>query len=243
MLARAGRGVAHVQRAAATSLAAIRPASLLQTSGAPFAAHRRGGASSSSSSGARSPAASAAASTPTKPSLLPLPTATSSPSWTVRMLYDGECALCMKEVDFLRKRDAPKGLIDFVDIAGPSYDAAQNCGLDYETAMARIHALRPDGSVLVDIAVFRALYEAVGMGWVYAITATPAVERAANGVYGFWAKYRTQVTGREGMAAIFAARRRRLAAEAEQEEIMGSECRVDGSGCGDEAPAATAGAK
>lgn len=152
------------------------------------------------------------------------------------MLYDGECALCKKEVDFLRKRDAPNGRIDFVDIAGPTYDAAQNVGVDYETAMKRIHAIKPDGAVLVDIAVFRALYEAVGLGWVYAVTATPAVERAANSVYGFWAKYRTQVTGREGMGSIFEARRRRLAAAAEQEAISGSECRVDGSGCGDEAP-------
>jgi predicted DCC family thiol-disulfide oxidoreductase YuxK len=47
------------------------------------------------------------------------------------MLYDGECALCMKEVNFLRKRDASKGRIDFVDIASPSYRAEDNAGITF----------------------------------------------------------------------------------------------------------------
>lgn len=48
------------------------------------------------------------------------------------MLYDGECSLCMKEVSFLRKRDAAAGKIDFVDIAEPSYTAADNAGITFE---------------------------------------------------------------------------------------------------------------
>jgi hypothetical protein len=52
------------------------------------------------------------------------------PPWEVRMLYDGACPLCMKEVDFLRRRDT--GKIDFVDIAAPGYSAADNYGISYE---------------------------------------------------------------------------------------------------------------
>jgi len=167
----------------------------------------------------------------------PLPTPTSPPDWTVRMLYDGECALCMKEVNFLMKRDsaAPRRRIDFVDIASDGYRADQNVGIDFETAMAKIHAIRPNGEVLTGIAVFRALYEAVGLGWVYSVTSSPPVERVANAVYDFWAKYRTRVTGREDMAEIFEARRRRLQAAEGGEDLLGSECRVDGSGCGADA--------
>lgn len=36
--------------------------------------------------------------------------------------------------------------------------------------MVRIHAILADGRVLTDVEVFRALYEAVGLGWVYAAT-------------------------------------------------------------------------
>jgi predicted DCC family thiol-disulfide oxidoreductase YuxK len=188
----------------------------------------------------RAAVAARAATTTTTTKITPLPTPTSPPDWTIRMLYDGECALCMKEVDFLRKRDASaggkSGRVDFVDIASDSYRADQNCGIDYETAMEKIHAIKPDGQVITGIAVFRELYEAVGLGWVYAATASPGVEKAANAVYDFWAKYRTRVTGREDMSEIFEARRRRMAAAGGSGgDLPGSECRVDGSGCGDEA--------
>jgi hypothetical protein len=36
--------------------------------------------------------------------------------------------------------------------------------------MERIHAILPDGTIVKDIEVFRRLYEAVGLGWVYAVT-------------------------------------------------------------------------
>lgn len=75
------------------------------------------------------------------------------------MLYDGECPLCMREVNFLRRRDAATrggagGAIDFVDIADPTYDAARNAGLDYATAMGEIHAILPDGSVVTKARCF-----------------------------------------------------------------------------------------
>ncbi len=62
-------------------------------------------------------------------------------------------------------------------------------------AMERIHAILPDGSIIRDVEVFRHLYEAVGLGWVYAITRYAPVLDAANALYGVWAKYRTQITG------------------------------------------------
>jgi predicted DCC family thiol-disulfide oxidoreductase YuxK len=39
------------------------------------------------------------------------------PSWKIKLLYDGECPLCVREVNFLTKRDAGRGLVSFVDIA------------------------------------------------------------------------------------------------------------------------------
>eukprot|EP00878_Enallax_costatus_P035126 GHUV01039107.1.p1 GENE.GHUV01039107.1~~GHUV01039107.1.p1 ORF type:complete len:134 (-),score=24.48 GHUV01039107.1:295-696(-) len=50
----------------------------------------------------------------------------------IRMLYDGDCSLCMKEVNFLRKRDAAVGKIDFVDIAAPTYKAEDSAGITFQ---------------------------------------------------------------------------------------------------------------
>lgn len=90
--------------------------------------------------------------------------------------------------------------------------------------MERIHAILPDGTIVRDVEVFRRLYEAVGLGWVYAITKNPSVLAGANAVYGVWAKYRTQITGREAMEVILQRHRATAAATA------GSLCRTpDGS--------------
>lgn len=47
-------------------------------------------------------------------------------------------------------------------------------------AMGSIHAILPDGSVIKEVEVFRRLYEAVGLGWIYAITKYEPVEKVAN---------------------------------------------------------------
>ena len=64
------------------------------------------------------------------------------------MLYDGECPLCMREVEMLRRRDSGRGAIDFVDIAAPDYDPAVHGGISFERAMERIHAVLRDGTVV-----------------------------------------------------------------------------------------------
>ena len=50
--------------------------------------------------------------------------------------------------------------------------------------------------------MFRRLYDAVGLGWIYAATRYAPVERALNAVYGVWAKYRLPVTGRPDLAVV-----------------------------------------
>eukprot|EP01024_Parvocaulis_polyphysoides_P033674 TRINITY_DN29901_c0_g1_i2.p2 TRINITY_DN29901_c0_g1~~TRINITY_DN29901_c0_g1_i2.p2 ORF type:complete len:206 (+),score=24.45 TRINITY_DN29901_c0_g1_i2:29-619(+) len=129
------------------------------------------------------------------------------PDWEIRMLYDGECPLCKREVDFLMERDSQNNKIDFVDFTQPEYSPEDNSGITYEQAMKTIHGILPDGSVVTDIEVFRRLYEAVGLGWVYAITKNKAIENVANVVYGFWAKNRMQITGRPGLEVILEKRR------------------------------------
>ena len=75
----------------------------------------------------------------------------STPTWEIRVLYDGECPLCVKEVDFLKGRDSGSGRIDFVDIADASYSPERNAGLSFEQAMGEIHAILPDGSVVTKV--------------------------------------------------------------------------------------------
>lgn len=136
-------------------------------------------------------------------------TSASSLNWQIKLLYDGECPLCMREVNFLQKRDAGRGLVAFVDIAADDYTAEANGGVDFETAMGRIHAVLLDGTVVQKVEVFRRVYEVLGLGWIYAITKLPIVGWLANVLYDFWAERRLTLTGRS-MATVLAERQQRL---------------------------------
>lgn len=151
----------------------------------------------------------------------PVTTATQSSIWKIKLLYDGECPLCVREVNFLQKRDAGRGLVAFVDIASDDYAPEANGGVDFATAMGRIHAVLPDGTVIKNVEVFRRVYEVLGMGWVYAITKLPLVGTIADGLYNIWADKRLAMTGRPNLATIVRDRQNRLSCEAE------GRCRVD----------------
>ena len=129
--------------------------------------------------------------------------------WKIKLLYDGECPLCLREVNFLQKRDAGRGLVQFVDIADENYQPEHQGGVDFETAMGRIHGVLPDGTVVKDIEVFRRVYEALGMGWVYAVTKLPIVGAIADWIYGLWADRRLALTGRPNLKTIVAEKQQR----------------------------------
>eukprot|EP00179_Madagascaria_erythrocladioides_P002525 CAMPEP_0198309480 /NCGR_PEP_ID=MMETSP1450-20131203/1875_1 /TAXON_ID=753684 ORGANISM="Madagascaria erythrocladiodes, Strain CCMP3234" /NCGR_SAMPLE_ID=MMETSP1450 /ASSEMBLY_ACC=CAM_ASM_001115 /LENGTH=212 /DNA_ID=CAMNT_0044012239 /DNA_START=91 /DNA_END=729 /DNA_ORIENTATION=- len=133
------------------------------------------------------------------------------PDWEIQLLYDSACPLCMREVNFLVRKDAGRGKVDFVDIAELSYDPANHAGIDFETAMGKIHAVLPDGGVVVGVEVFRRVYEALGMGWVYAATRWPVVGPTVDKVYDVWADMRLRLTGRSDLAKLVAEREAALA--------------------------------
>ena len=133
-----------------------------------------------------------------------------SVSWKIKLLYDGDCPLCLREVNFLQKRDAGRGLIAFVDIADDDYDPEANGGIDYETAMGRIHALLPDGTQIQNLEVFRRIYEILGIGWIYAATRSPIIGYLAEKAYGLWADWRLKLTGRADLQTLVEARKNRL---------------------------------
>lgn len=131
-------------------------------------------------------------------------------TWKIKLLYDGACPLCVREVNFLKGKDGDRGLIKFVDIAADDYDPADNAGIDFETAMGRIHAVLPNGEIVQNVEVFRQTYDILGIGWIYAITKLPLVGRLADALYGVWADYRLLLTGRANLQTIVAERQKRL---------------------------------
>lgn len=138
-----------------------------------------------------------------------------SSEWQIKLLYDGDCPLCLHEVNFLQKKDAGRGLVNFVDIADDNYIAEENGGVDFATAMGRIHAVLPDGTVIKNVEVFRRIYAILGIGWIYAPTRWPIVGPVVDKLYDIWAALRLKVTGRPNLEALVAQRQERLACSTE----------------------------
>jgi predicted DCC family thiol-disulfide oxidoreductase YuxK len=120
--------------------------------------------------------------------------------WDFRVLYDGECPLCVREIALLRRLDRGRGRLDLEDIAAPDFDPARY-GTTLHDLMARIHGVLPSGQVVEGVEVFRRAYAAVGLGWLVAPTRWPLVRPLADAAYRWFARNRLRLTGRSAVCA------------------------------------------
>lgn len=132
-------------------------------------------------------------------------------TYPLTLLYDAACPVCSLEMDHLRERNG-LGLLAFIDIAAPGFDAAHH-GTTLAELQAQIHGVRPDGSHLIGLAALRAAYDAVGLGWVFRPTAWGPLASLADAGYRVFARHRQGIsrTAAPLIAAVRAVRARRVA--------------------------------
>ena len=108
----------------------------------------------------------------------------------LRLLYDGDCPFCRREVHWLQKQDR-RGHLVVEDIAAIGFDPAKY-GLSIEQVQGSLHAIRPDGTVVSAMDAIRAAYEAVGLGWLVAPTRLPGARRVCDAAYRLFARNRVR---------------------------------------------------
>lgn len=116
--------------------------------------------------------------------MTPNDTPPSHPAPTMLTLYyDGGCPVCTREIGFYQRcRGAER--INWVNLAACD-DAALGSGLSSDAAYARLHARRPDGTLLSGARAFAALWQALpAFRFAGRIAALPGV------VHGLEAGYR-----------------------------------------------------
>lgn len=127
-------------------------------------------------------------------------------NYPLTVLYDASCPLCQLEIDNLQARNH-RELLRFVDIAGKQIAAAEY-GATQAEMMRIIHALRPDGSLVKGVEVFRLAYAAVDLGWITAPTAWPLLKPLFDWAYPHVARHRYRLSGKlSGLLFLIAARR------------------------------------
>jgi predicted DCC family thiol-disulfide oxidoreductase YuxK len=113
---------------------------------------------------------------------------TAKPTWEFKLLYDGECPLCRREVMWLQRRNRD-GRLACEDISAPGFAAARY-GKRQEELMGVMHGVFPDGRIVTKVAAFRAAYRVVGLGWLLAPTAWPGLRPLADRGYEWFARHR-----------------------------------------------------
>lgn len=116
-------------------------------------------------------------------------------SWQIKVLIDGACPLCRREVDLWQWLDRRRGRIALVDIAAAGFDPREY-GLTREQAMEKIYGVLPSGATVSGMEVFRRAYRAVGWGWLLAPTGWPILRGVFDRAYEWFARNRLKITGR-----------------------------------------------
>ncbi len=127
----------------------------------------------------------------------------SSPSFPLRVFYDGACPLCSREIEHYHRRDR-QGWIVPVDISAPDFDPAP-FDIPLASFMHELHAIDRLGEVYRGVDAFRAIWQAfpdVGLYRALAvIVALPVVNPLARLGYRGFARMRPYLPGRRAACA------------------------------------------
>lgn len=97
------------------------------------------------------------------------------------VFYDGTCPLCSAEIGYYKKLDTSQSL-SLVDISTAEF--GQQDILQYETAMARFHALSSDGRLLSGAEAFIEVWRGLpGWNWVAKLASIPGVKSLLEILY------------------------------------------------------------
>ena len=150
--------------------------------------------------------------------------------YPLTLLYDGACPVCSLEMDHLRARNAD-GRLAFINIAVPGFDPLP-WGATLAQMNAQIHAVRPDGSLVVGIEALRLAYWAVGLGWLLAPTGWAPLRPVFDAGYRVFARHRQAVSRLAAPLIDVVRSQRSRSTEARMRTCAGGGCEPARPGAG-----------
>lgn len=114
--------------------------------------------------------------------------------YPLTVFFDGACPICDREIALMKRLDRRRRLV-CCDFSRPDFDTAS---INISTAeLGRvIHARWADGSVITGVEVFRAMWDAVGLGFLARLSRLSLVEPLVLRAYAWFARNRLRLTGR-----------------------------------------------
>jgi len=114
--------------------------------------------------------------------------------YPLTVFFDGACPICAREIALMKRLDRRQRLA-YCDFSRPDYDTA-SIGFAPSELGRVIHARWADGSVITGVDVFRAMWEAVGLGLLAKLSRLSLVEPLVLRAYEWFMRNRLQFTGR-----------------------------------------------
>ena len=108
--------------------------------------------------------------------------------YPLTVFFDGDCPICAHEIALIKRMDQQRQL-EFNDFSAVDYDATS---VDVSAAeLGRIiHARWADGRVISGVEVFRAMWEAVGLGMLARLSRLSLIEPMVLRAYAWFARNR-----------------------------------------------------
>jgi predicted DCC family thiol-disulfide oxidoreductase YuxK len=114
--------------------------------------------------------------------------------YPLTVFFDGACPICAREISLMKRLDRCQR-VAFCDFSRPDYDAT-SIGFAPSELGRVIHARWADGSVITGADLFRAMWEAVGLGGLARLSRLSLVKPVVLRAYEWFARNRLRLTGR-----------------------------------------------
>ena len=116
-------------------------------------------------------------------------------------LYDGECPFCLRETNFLKKKDNKNSIL-FIDISKKGFNPIRFQNITYMDAMSNLHGILNNGRIIRGLDVLAYSYELIGLGWIYYPIKIPYLANLLKFLYKYWAHNRLAITRRSNLETL-----------------------------------------
>ncbi|XP_071818239.1 uncharacterized protein [Apostichopus japonicus] len=113
-----------------------------------------------------------------------------------KVLYDGDCPICQKEMAIVKYLNKKKGTLDLIDINKADFNPSEYGDFSQKELTDVFHVVDSNKQVYKGLHAMHKMYSDVGFGWTTTYLLWPGLHPIFNRMYMWFAKNRLRWTNR-----------------------------------------------